>query len=222
MKSPARDPYFVPAREAAELYRELFTTIAHELGSVSSALGLRAAALASTVPAADVEALRGLSAQLRDIHRLLRLLQGPRGPSVLAPTKNSTADDWWRLIERLVGSSLPRGVRVQARAQVAIITPSQAYVMTHLVMLACQDLTSRGLLAPASLQLSITPHHAADTGVTVIAELPMEQWPSEHAPRIADRWRCYAVRVADRGRADLRWWIPQDERMQWRCSIGLR
>src|SRR5512143_2273684 len=116
----------IDSGEAAELHRELFTVLAHELGGIATALSLRTDAVAAVIPPADHAALRTLSEQIRDVNRLLRVMRGVVGESTLAPSRRMTVDDWWRFTSRLTNSILPRGVRVDTSFRSAQLNFDQA------------------------------------------------------------------------------------------------
>jgi hypothetical protein len=65
--------------ENAELNRDVISTLAHELGGIASALDLRAAAMARSIPDQDLVALREIAEEVRMATRAARFARGPDG-----------------------------------------------------------------------------------------------------------------------------------------------
>lgn len=219
MKRKKSEKIFVPSAECAEIYRDVFSHLAHELGGISSALGLRADALSSVVPAADHLALRGLSDQLRDMNRLLRLLQSQPGTPLMAPKRPNTAADWWALTARTVGAALPRGVLVEADVDDIELPPTSATVLTHLLLLAARDRVSSGLTPPARLRVRVAPDVATPDTVIVTADLQESGELDDHNSLLATRWQRYAARLARRNHAALTWWHSNENQKRWQCAL---
>lgn len=217
MSSAKRTSRFVPAAEAAELYRDVMFLVVHELGGVSSALGLRAEALSSVLPDSDRAALQGLSEQIREINRLLRLVQGFQNEAMMSPTKEAPIREWWRLIPRLLGAVLPRNIAIQHRLGASTLTPSEANVLALLLMLAGRDLTTRGFKGPAQLMVEVEP---TDAGTVVCLSVDQAAWPGDGNGRATRRWHRYAQRIAKPANAHVEWWTERDGTMVWTCTIG--
>jgi hypothetical protein len=213
---------FVPGSQAAELHRDVFTVLAHDLGGIASSLALRADALAAVLPGADHAALSALAEEVRDINRVLRLIRGPQGTDALAPGRNMPVAQWWRFVARLTNAILPRGAVVHATLEAAPLSPLQASTLSHLWLAACKDLTWRGLQPPCDISLTVTPRDEPGEGATLVAELPAGRWPAPRASRSASRWFRYSARLARLNGAELQWWTVEGDAARWLCSIGAR
>lgn len=220
MSSSKRSTRFVPSAEAAELYRDVLFLVVHDLGGVSSALGLRAEALSAILPEADRLALEGLSEQIRDINRLLRLVHGSRSGELMSPTKEAPVRDWWRLVPRLLAAVLPRNIAIDHRLGSTNLTSSEANTIALLLMLAGRDLTSRGFRGPAQLLVEVEPRDASESGTVVRLSLDRADWPVDSNDRAVQRWFRYAQRIATPSGAHVEWWDERDDRVVWTCSIG--
>jgi hypothetical protein len=218
-------PRFPATPQAAEIYRDALGMVVHDLGGISSALALRADALRPVVPANEVEALHGLTEQLRDVMRLLRTVLGPRGDSLIAPSRRTPADEWWRLTSRLLSASLPRAVRITQTLAPVTLTPTASSLFANLMMLACRDLVARGLVAPATLHVTIAavPSPSSDAAgdidrACVTLDIASPTLPL--ADRVIGGWQRSAARLARRGRADMQWWTADGDRERWQCSVA--
>lgn len=218
MISRKRDFGSIDAQEAAELYRDSFGVLAHDLGGIASALALRADAVATL--AADADALRALSEQIRDANRTVRMLKGPTRSSALAPLRAVAVDDWWRLTYRLTMAVLPRGVRVDTRFTSAELSNADASVLTHIWLASCKDLVARGLHTPSTLLISVdTAHDAGDTTL-LLAEAAPQEWLVPDTSRAGSRWHRYAARLARLQEATLAWWNQRDNgSLAWSCAF---
>jgi hypothetical protein len=193
--------------------------IIHDLGGVSSALGLRAEALSADQTAADRLALQAIAEQLRDITRILRLLQGPNTSELMSPMKEAPAQEWWRLTSRLLAAALPRKMVVEHHLDAALLSSAEVSVLSMLMMLAARDLTARGWRGAGGLRVQITSAAGRPRGAQVTLAVPLADWPST-ARRAVKRWSRYAERLAGRAGAQVEWWVERHDKMEWRCSIG--
>ncbi|MFN8571191.1 MAG: hypothetical protein U0132_03985 [Gemmatimonadaceae bacterium] len=222
MISRKRDFGSIDAQEAAELHRDSFSVLAHDLGSIASALALRADALATLVPGTDVAALHALSEQIRDANRTARLLKGPARSSVVAPHRSTTVDDWWRLTHRLAVAVLPRGVRLETRFANAVLSNADASVLTHIWLASCKDLVARGLHAPGTIVLSVSPAQDHPDMTMLLAEVGPQEWLPPDTSRAGSRWHRYAARLARLQEATLAWWHVRDNgSMEWSCAFPI-
>lgn len=220
MSSHKRSTRFMASAEAAELYRDVLVLVVHDLGGVSSALSLRAEALTAILPESDRFALESLSEQIRDINRLLRLVQGSRSDELLSPTKEAPVREWWRLVSQLLAAVLPRNVTLTHRLGATTLSSSEANVVAMLVMLAGRDLTSRGLNAPAQVTIEVGPRSGSQNGTVVRMSLNCADWPVDGDRRAVRRWFRYAQRLARPSGAHVEWWHERNDRMVWTCCIG--
>ena len=218
MTARSRSTAFAASAEAAELYRDVVSLVIHELGGVSSALGLRAEALSTHQPNADRHALQALAEQVRDITRLLRLLQGPRTNELLSPMKEAPVQEWWRQIARLLAAVVPRNTVVEHQLGAAMLTSAAAGVLSMLMMLAVRDLTANGWRGKGGLQVRVS----SDEGraVHAVLSIPLTDWPERGARRAVKRWSRYAERIAGRASAHVEWWIERHDTVVWKCSLG--
>lgn len=219
VKTSQKAQSYLPAKELAEVHRDVFNFLAHEMGGLAGAMGLRIDALETVMPKADQAALRGLADQTRDIYRLLRLLDGPRGESFLAPARTMSATEWWRVASRMIGADLPRGMTIVPILETAVLSPRQSHLLTTVLLLACRDVQDRGVQVPSTLRARFEPVTASDTGTVVTLELPTCVWPETVQPRINGRWQRYASRLAKRSRFELAWWHKENTVMRWRCVV---
>ena len=210
-----------PGSQAAELHRDVFTVLAHDLGGIASSLALRADALAVVLPSADHAALCALAEEVRNINRVLRLIRGPQGSEALAPARNMPVAQWWRFVSRLTNAILPRGAVVHATLEAAPLSPLQASTLSHLWLAACKELSRRGVQPPCRISLTVTPRDEPGEGVTLLAELPADSWPAQSASRSASRWFRYSARLARLNGAELQWWAVERDAARWLCSMGV-
>lgn len=219
MKPQEPSLQFVPSAELAELHRDVFNFLAHELGGISSALGLRADAMTLALPGPDQAALQGMSDQLRDVYRLLRLMEAPRGESFLAPSRSTTGAEWWRVCGKMLDASLPRSVVLKPALDGVELLPRHAHLLTILTLLACRDLRERRVTGPATVAYSLSPRIPSELGVVAELSLVNADWPEGKETRRTARWQRYAARVASKAGVELEWWVPMGERVRWRCTI---
>lgn len=220
MTTRSRSTAWAASAEAAELYRDVVSLVIHDLGGVSSALGFRTEALSAQPTAADRQALRALTDQVRDITRLLRLMQGPGTNELLSPMKEAPVQEWWRLASRLLAAALPRKVVVDHDLGTAMLTSAHVSVLSILMMLAARDLTARGWRGAEGLHVRVSTDNHTEPGAHVTLSIPIVDWPMTAARRTVKRWSRYAERIAGRAGARVEWWVEQHDRVVWRCSIG--
>lgn len=210
---------YIPSAELAEVHRDVFNFLAHEVGGIASTLGLRVDALGEALPASDQLAFRGLADQIRDLYRMIRLLEGPRGGSLLAPSRLMPVADWWRLTSHLLNTELPRGMTIVASPGTVRLKAEQAHLLTTLLLLACRDVRDRDIKGPTSLHARLTPMATANPGVVVELEIPRTVWPESSAPRLIGRWQRYAARVAKKSNTELMWWSVDTSIVMFRCVV---
>lgn len=179
--------------ESAELNRDVISTLAHELGGIASALDLRAAAMARSIPDSDLVALREIAEEVRMATRAARFARGPDGNGMLNPMRRQSLEDWWKLTRRFTASVLPRGVAVEPQFSEAHLTTEQASALTWIWLAACKQMSERGFTTPATVRLLGGPG-----GEGAVATLAAET-DADHvgAPvRATFRWSRYAAKVA--------------------------
>ena len=212
----------VNGAQAAELHRDVFAVLAHDLGGLASSLSLRADALAALLPGTDHAALCALAEEVRDTNRMLRLVSGPRGTDALAPAPNIPVKNWWRLVSRLTTATLPRGVVPRVQLEAEPFSPLEASSLAHMWLAACKDLTERGLQPPCTISLTISPRDETGEGATLIADLPADRWPAQNTSRARSRWLRYGSQMARLNGAELHWWTVEHDVARWMCSTGPR
>ncbi len=221
MNERNRNKSAVASSEAAELHGDLFSVVIHELGAISTALTLRAEALATVLPAADQTALLALSSEIADIKRSLRIVQGPRGSlSALSPERRMPASEWWRVISRMVAAALPRGVTVRLHPSSALLTPKQANGLMLTWLAACKEATEGGLASPNAITLTMEPRPEDGLGVVMTAEFDATTVLSSEQTHRGQRWFRYATRVARASGAQLAWWVTANGVTRWQCTIS--
>lgn len=179
--------------EGAELNRDVISTLAHELGGIASALDLRAAAMARTIPDADLVALREIAEEVRIATRAARFARGPDGNGMLNPMRRQSFEDWWKLTGRFTASVLPRGVAVEPQFSDAHLTTEHASALTWIWLAACKQVSERGFTTPATVRLTGGP--GGDGAVALL----VAETDADHvgAPvRATFRWSRYAAKVA--------------------------
>jgi hypothetical protein len=215
VKSPRRSAV-LPSAELSELHDDVFSVVVHELGGLSSALALRADALRGVLPDADARALRSLAEQARDLSRLLRLLRGPVGEGMLAPSREVSLDSWWKLIAPLAAHALPRGVRLHSTFQVSSMPPGCATALTYLLLLAVRDLPPQLIRHHDGITVRI--QHDADDHVTCALDVSLMS-DDPDPPMRRTRWTRYATRLARREQIALEWWTQRGPTWCWSCTF---
>ena len=201
--------------EAAELNRDVLSSLAHELGGIASALDLRAAAMSRTLPGQDTTALRDIAEEVRMATRAARFARGSDGFGMMNPMRRQSLDEWWRFTSRFSAAVLPRGVEVEPQFSEAHITATQASAVTWIWLASCKELSEKGLTTPASVVLR---GGAEDGGsVILVAEINRDRVVSPNGMR--SRWSQYADRQAkDSGLLGPSW--EQDvDKVRWRLII---
>lgn len=202
--------------ESAELNRDVISTLAHELGGIASALDLRAAAMARSIPDIDLAALREIAEEVRMATRAARFARGPDGNGMLNPMRRQSFEDWWKLTGRFTASVLPRGVAVEPQFSGAHFTTEQASALTWIWLAACKQVSERGFTTPATVRLIGGP------GVEgAIASLAAETDAGQVGPpvRATFRWSRYAAKVAKVLGIDPPEWELKDGFLRWRIQL---
>lgn len=201
--------------EAAELNRDVLSSLAHELGGIASALDLRAAAMSRTLPDQDMTALRDIAEEVRLATRAARFARGADGFGMLNPMRRQSLEEWWRLTGRFTGAVLPRGVQVEPLfTEEAHITASQASPLTWLWLAGCKELSDRGITTPATILLK----GGSSAGIiTLVAELDRQR--VEDSNGIKSRWSNYVARVARDVGVTPPAWSFNDDVVRWQLTI---
>lgn len=203
--------------ENAELNRDVISTLAHELGGIASALDLRAAAMARSIPEQDLGALREIAEEVRMATRAARFARGPDGSGMLNPMRRQSLEEWWRLSGRFTASVLPRGVAVEPRFADLTLTAEQASILTWIWLAGCKELSERGLTTPATLRL--TADRAATDGAEtwLVAETQHESFGSgDGSPK---RWSRYAAKLSKALGVDPPDWHEDAGILRWRIRL---
>ena len=209
--------------EAAELNRDVLSSLAHELGGIASALDLRAAALSRTVPDQDTSALRDIAEEVRMATRAARFARGSDGFGILNPMRRQSLDEWWRLTSRFTAAVLPRGVQVEPQFNEAHLSAAQSSSLTWLWLAGCKEVSERGLTTPAIIVLqgssasSDGPADAGTAAVTLVAEVDRDRVPSLNGTR--SRWSRYAARIAKDLGVDTPSWKDAEDKVRWLLTI---
>lgn len=207
-----------PSTESAELVNDALSAVAHELGSVASALDLRAAAMSRTIPDQDLAALRGLAEELRAATRAVRLVRGPDAFGTLNPNRRQTMAEWWKLAGRFTSAVLPRGITVDVQFSEGELNASQASALTWIWLACCKEISDRGVVMPYTVTLRGGRDAKGTGGVTLVAEVDFDRLPaSDGAPT---RWTKFASNLAgDLGVAAPAW--GRDGTLaRWSFTVG--
>lgn len=202
--------------ESAELNRDVISTLAHELGGIASALDLRAAAMARTIPEQDLAALREIAEEVRIATRAARFARGPDGSGMLNPLRRQSLDEWWRLTGRFTASVLPRGVSVEPRFDDATLTAEQANALTWVWLAGCKEVGERGITTPATVTLSGS-RADGDAGAVLIAETAASRVGAGEGG--LSRWSRYAAQASEMLGVEVPQWRQQGDALQWRIQI---
>ena len=200
--------------EAAELNRDVLSSLAHELGGIASALDLRAAAMARTLPDHDMTALRDIAEEVRLATRAARFARGGDGFGMLNPMRRQPLEEWWRLTGRFTGAVLPRGVQVEPNFAEAQLTAAQASALTWLWLAGCKEIAERGITTPATILLK---GGTASGGVTLLAELDRTRVDGTNGLR--SRWSNYAARIAKDVSVAPPAWNFDDDAVRWQVTV---
>jgi hypothetical protein len=204
--------------EAAELNRDLLSSLAHELGGIASALDLRAAAMSRTIPDEETSALRDIAEEVRVATRAARLARGSDGFGMLNPMRRQSLDDWWKVACRFTGTVLPRGVHVEPHFSQAQLTAEEASAMTWIWLAACKDIVERGLTTPARIVLRGSAGSGdVGAGVSLLAEIDRQSVASPDGTKT--RWERYAARIAKDAGVKAPSWELDNETVRWRFTI---
>ena len=200
--------------EAAELNRDVLSSLAHELGGIASALDLRAAAMSRTIPNQDMTALRDIAEEVRLATRAARFAGGEDGSGMLNPLRRQSLEQWWRLTGRFTGAVLPRGVQVESLFTEAQLNATQASGLTWLWLAGCKEIAERGITTPATV---ILRGGADPDGVTLLAELNRER--VEDTNGVKSRWSSYAARIAREVGVTPPSWTFDNDMVRWRLTL---
>lgn len=211
--------------EAAELNRDLLSSLAHELGGIASALDLRAAAMARTLPDQDTTALRDIAEEVRLATRAARFARGADGFGMLNPMRRQSLEEWWRLTSRFTGAVLPRGVQVEPQFAPVQMTAAQGSALTWIWLAGCKEIAERGVTTPAKLILKGGAERSgvngsADPGsdvVTLVAELDRDHVTDLDGAK--SRWSRYAARMARESGVKPPSWTFDEDIARWRVSV---
>ena len=209
--------------EAAELNRDVLSSLAHELGGIASALDLRAAAMSRTLPDQDMTALRDIAEEVRLATRAARFARGADGFGMLNPMRRQSLEEWWRLTGRFTGAVLPRGVQVEPQFTEAQMTAMQASALTWIWLAGCKEIAERGITTPATILLkggadvSAAAGSSAANSVTLVAELNRDR--VENTNGVKSRWASYVARVARDLGVTPPVWTFDDDLVCWRLTV---
>jgi hypothetical protein len=202
--------------ENAELNRDVISTLAHELGGIASALDLRAAAMARSIPEQDLGALREIAEEVRMATRAARFARGLDGSGMLNPMRRQSLDEWWRLSGRFTASVLPRGVAVEPSFGDLTLTAEQASILTWIWLAGCKELSERGLTTPTTV--SLTAERSATDDPALVAETPRDSFGpgGDGSP---GRWSRYAAKLAKVLGVGPPEWHDEDGTLRWRIRL---
>lgn len=206
-----------PTIESAELVNDALSAVAHELGSVASALDLRAAAMSRSIPETDLAAFRGLAEELRAATRALRLVRGPDAFGTLNPNRRQTLAEWWKLASRFTSAVLPRGVNVDVQFSEGELNATQASALTWIWLAGCKDISDRGVTTPCTVALRGGRAENGSERVTLVAEMDgdlLAAW--DGAPT---RWTTFAANLADDLGVEAPAWGRDGTLARWTFSV---
>lgn len=206
-----------PTIESAELVNDALSAVAHELGSVASALDLRATAMAKMAPEQDLAALRGLAQELRAATRALRLVRGPDAFGTLNPNRRQTLTEWWKLASRFTANVLPRGVTVEVQFAEGELNAAQSSALTWIWLAGCKEITDRGLITPCSITLRGGRDVNGSERVTLVAELDHDRIPVPDGA--SSRWTRYAAELAEDLGVDAPAWGRDGTLTRWTFAV---
>ena len=201
--------------EAAELNKDVLSSLAHELGGIASALDLRAAAMSRTLPDQDMTALRDIAEEVRLATRAARFARGSDGLGMLNPMRRQSLEEWWRLAGRFTGAVLPRGVQVEPQFTEAQVTATQASALTWLWLAGCKEISERGITTPATVLLKGGSGNGSN--VTLLAELDRHR--VENTNGIKSRWSSYSARIAKEVGVTPPVWTFDDDTVRWQLTV---
>ena len=205
--------------ENAELNRDVISTLAHELGGIASALDLRAAAMARSIPDQDLTALREIAEEVRMATRAARFVRGPDGSGMLNPNRRQSLVEWWRLTSRFTASVLPRGVAVEPQFSDFNVTAEQGSSLTWIWLAGCKELSERGMTTPATVRLTAQTVANGDAGSWLIAETDASHVGEEQgSPK---RWSRYTARMSQALGVDPPVWEEKAGTLRWRVRLPL-
>ena len=203
--------------ENAELNQDVISTLAHELGGIASALDLRAAAMARSIPEQDLSALREIAEEVRMATRAARFVRGPDGSGMLNPSRRQSLDEWWRLTSRFTASVLPRGVAVEPEFSDFTVTAEQSSSLTWIWLAGCKELSERGVITPATVRITAETESNGEPGSWLIAETDASHVGDEKAA--PKRWSRYATRMAQELGVDTPVWEEKSGTLRWRVKL---
>jgi hypothetical protein len=196
--------------EDAELNDAVLSTVAHELGGIATALDLRAAALARTIPPNDVAALRSLAEELRANTRAVRLLRGADASGKLAPSRQQNLNEWWRLVSKVSRVVLPSHMAINATFEDSPLKTSVANALTWIWLCVCKDLAENEAGAPSTVTLR---GFNEDGNVVLRAEVPGSAMPAD------SNWMRHAAEVATSIEATRPRWEHSGGVVSWSFSL---
>jgi hypothetical protein len=200
--------------EEAELSHDVLSALAHELGGIASALDLRASAMTRSIPEQDLNALKDIAEEVRQVTRAARFARGSDGFGMLNPSRRQSLHDWWKLAHRFTSTVLPRGVAVEVSFGDAELTESQSSALTWIWLAACKDIAERGIRTPCKVSLR---GESTPNGITLTAQVDGDQRLT--GERGQSRWARYASRAASAIKAGDPDWVMENQVVRWRCAI---
>lgn len=216
------EPY--DSAEAAQLQRDIVSSVVHDLGSITSAFALLIDASRGAFGERDVQAVTTLTEQLRATTKPLIWLRGSPGRGALAPVHAVEVATWWRHTSQVVAALLPRGTRVAPSAD-DIPTTGNALpgedlaIFTMLILGACRHIGEND--PHAAVALSVTLPSVESDSPTVMLELRADDIDSAPSVTRTTRWKRFCVRTAARAGATLSWWEPVGSPcVVWQWSVS--
>lgn len=217
--TPKKGNRTTPSRESAELHHELFSLLAHDLGSISTALNLRAEALAPTLASKDTQALKELSAQIRQVRRTVRLADGPRGDSTLDSQPTIPADQWILWVSRVTSALIPRRTITTSVVRVRTLQMADATALMYQWLAACREIAPK-VPADATIVLIVEAPEDSSASLMFTGCLNSHSVPFEPLSTAVSRWQRYAKRTAAANSVDVEWWKGDDTEIQWRGTVA--
>ena len=186
-----------------QLLQGVLSTAAHDLGGLSSALGLRADAMSASLASADAAALRAVTEEARRLGRQLRRLRGPHvgstGNNSLAPAGERRLSEWITLLQRFGGPVLGRGVVLEPSAGDGMMGAEVEHALTFGALALFHAV--RETRGDQSVVVAVRADCVRDAHAADVVDVTIDVRWSGSAPLgelAANRWYLHARSVVER------------------------
>jgi len=185
----------------AELLRNVLATIAHDLGSLSGALALRADVMPHVALAASASACTAIASELHTLGGQIREMSGPRGDDTLAPTRAGSLEHWFDLLSRFAQPLLGRGVSFRGDVLPLSVGAVAVHELTYIVLAILHAIRERETLEHTDIFIASEP---TDQAVTILILLRHAGQTLGLADVAGSRWSRWALQRAASARIGLR------------------